>query len=162
MQCELCGAKIRGPSRTVRIEGAELEVCAQCAKYGTEVQKPKKAETRRAVSQPSVKAPVRKRRDVFDFMEGEIVDNYGEKIRNARMARGWTQKDLAMEMKEKELLIKKIEKEDLIPEDDVRVKIEKTLGIRLIDTSEEEEESRRKAKMVPTMGDVISIKKVQK
>ena len=162
MQCELCGAKIRGPSRTVRIEGAELEVCAQCAKYGTEVQKPKKTETRRAVSQPSAKAPVRKRRDVFDFMEGEIVDNYGEKIRNARMAKGWTQKDLAMEMKEKELLIKKIEKEDLIPEDDVRIKIEKTLGIRLIDTSEEEEESRRKAKMVPTMGDVISIKKVQK
>ena len=162
MQCELCGAKIRGPSRTVRIEGAELEVCAQCAKYGTEVQKPKKTETRRVVSQPSVKAPVRKRRDVFDFIEGEIVDNYGEKIRNARMERGWSQKDLAMEMKEKELLIKKIEKEDLIPEDDVRIKIEKTLGIRLIDTSEDEEESRRKAKMVPTMGDVISIKKVQK
>jgi len=162
MQCELCGAKIRGPSRTVRIEGAELEVCAQCAKYGTEVQKPKKTGTRRAVSKPSVKAPVRKRRDVFDFIEGEIVDNYGEKIRNARMERGWTQKDLAMEMKEKELLIKKIEKEDLIPEDDVRIKIEKTLGIRLIDTSEEEEEGRRKSKMVPTMGDVISIKKVQK
>ncbi|MFA7153854.1 MAG: TIGR00270 family protein, partial [Methanoregulaceae archaeon] len=65
-------------------------------------------------------------------------------------------------MKEKELLIKKIEKEDLIPEDDVRIKIEKTLGIRLIDTAEEEEETRRKSKMVPTMGDVISIKKIQK
>ena len=95
-------------------------------------------------------------------MEGEIVENYGAKIRDARMERGWSQKDLAMEMKEKELLIKKIEKEDLIPEDDVRIKIEKTLGIRLIDTAEEEEETRRKSKMVPTMGDVISIKKIQK
>jgi putative transcription factor len=162
MQCELCGAKIRGPSRTVRIEGAELEVCAQCAKYGTEVQKPRKAAPGRAVSAPSARAPARKRRDVFDFMEGEIVENYGVKIRDARMERGWSQKDLAMEMKEKELLIKKIEKEDLIPEDDVRIKIEKTLGIRLIDTAEEEEESRRKSRIVPTMGDVISIKKVRK
>ncbi|HOP67800.1 MAG TPA: multiprotein bridging factor aMBF1 [Methanoregulaceae archaeon] len=162
MQCELCGSTIHGPSRTVRIEGAELEVCAQCAKYGTEVQKPRKAAPGRAVSAPSTRAPARKRRDVFDFMEGEIVENYGAKIRDARMERGWSQKDLAMEMKEKELLIKKIEKEDLIPEDDVRIKIEKTLGIRLIDTAEEEEETRRKSKMVPTMGDVISIKKIQK
>ncbi|HUU74945.1 MAG TPA: multiprotein bridging factor aMBF1 [Methanoregulaceae archaeon] len=162
MQCELCGAKIRGQSRTVRIEGAELEVCAQCAKYGTEVQKPGKPQTRRATTQPSAKPPVRKKRDVFDFIEGEIVDDYGRKIRKARMQRGWTQKDLAMEIKEKELLIKKIEKEDLIPEDDVRVKIEKILDIRLIDIPDEQEEGRRTGKIVPTLGDVISIKKVQK
>ena len=165
MQCELCGAKIQGQPKTVRIEGALLEVCAQCAKYGIEVQIPKKAEGRgkpvagKPVPSPT---PVRRRRDVLDMIEGEIVDDYGNRIRNARMERGWTQKDLAMELKEKELLIKKIEKGDLIPEDDVRIKLERALNIRLIDISEETSEKKKGGKVVPTLGDVISIKKVHK
>jgi len=65
-------------------------------------------------------------------------------------------------MKEKELLVKKIEKGDLIPEDDVRKKLEKTLGIRLIDSPPEEEGRKAPGKVVPTLGDVISIKKVNK
>ncbi|HOH81416.1 MAG TPA: TIGR00270 family protein, partial [Methanoregulaceae archaeon] len=47
MLCEMCGAAIHGPPKTVRIEGAELDVCSQCAKYGTEVQKQKKPEPRK-------------------------------------------------------------------------------------------------------------------
>jgi len=144
MQCEMCGARIQGPPKTVRIEGAELDVCGQCAKYRT------------------VPAPGRKQRDVLDLMEGEIVDDYGERIRKARMGRGWSQKDLAMDLKEKELLIKKIEKQDLIPEEDVRKKLEKALGIRLIDVPEDIVEKKKPGGMVPTLGDVISIKKIQK
>ncbi|MCU0631734.1 MAG: multiprotein bridging factor aMBF1, partial [Methanolinea sp.] len=101
-------------------------------------------------------------RDVFDLIEGEIVEDYGERIRNARMEKGWTQKDLAMQLKEKELLIKKIEKRDLIPEDELRRKLEKALDIRLIDAPAEEEGKRGGGKVVPTLGDVISIKKVHK
>jgi putative transcription factor len=95
-------------------------------------------------------------------MVGEIVDDFGIRIRNARMEKGWTQKDLAMEIKERELLIKKVEKGDLIPEDDLRLKLEKVLGIRLIDVTEEEDAKRKADTLVPTLGDVISIKKVQK
>ncbi|HNB03756.1 MAG TPA: helix-turn-helix domain-containing protein, partial [Methanoregulaceae archaeon] len=101
-------------------------------------------------------------RDVLDMIEGEIVDDYGERIRKARMERGLSQKDLAMELKEKELLIKKIEKGDLIPEDDVRLRLERALSIRLIDTPDISEEKKKPGKVVPTLGDVISIKKVQK
>jgi putative transcription factor len=165
MQCELCGAKIQGPAKTVRIEGALLEVCGPCSRYGTEVQKPQKAGQARAgtPARPgAAPAPVRRRRDVLDLIEGEIVDDYGDRIRKARMERGWSQKDLAMELKEKELLIKKIEKGDLIPEDDVRIKLEKALNIRLIDIPADVEEKKKAGKVVPTLGDVISIKKVQK
>jgi putative transcription factor len=165
MQCELCGAKIQGPAKSVRIEGAVLEVCGPCSRYGTEVPKPQKTGPARAGT-PARKgappAPVRRRRDVLDLIEGEIVDDYGDRIRKARMERGWSQKDLAMELKEKELLIKKIEKGDLIPEDDVRIKLEKALNIRLIDIPAETEEKQKAGKVVPTLGDVISIKKVQK
>jgi putative transcription factor len=105
---------------------------------------------------------VRKKRDMFDMIEGEIVDDYGERVKHARMERGWTQKDLAMELMVRELLIKKIENKDLIPEDDVRQKLEKTLDIRLIDIPEDKEDRQKQAKVVPTLGDVISIKKVKK
>ncbi|MDD1715921.1 MAG: multiprotein bridging factor aMBF1 [Methanolinea sp.] len=162
-KCELCGGKIQGPSRTVRVEGAELIVCGQCAKYGTEVQKPQATRPLRGPGQAPVKTlPVRRQRDVFDFIEGEIVEDYGNRIRNARMEKGWSQKELAMQIKEKELLIKKVEKKDLIPEDDLRRKLEKTLGIRLIDTPSDEETAGKPGKMVPTLGDVISIKKIRK
>jgi putative transcription factor len=165
MQCELCGAKIQGPAKSVRIEGAVLEVCGPCSRYGTEVPKTQKTVPARAGTPPrrgAPPAPVRRRRDVLDLIEGEIVDDYGDRIRKARMERGWSQKDLAMELKEKELLIKKIEKGDLIPEDDVRIKLEKTLGIRLIDVPADIEEKKKAGKVVPTLGDVISIRKIQK
>jgi putative transcription factor len=144
-----------------------LDVCGLCAKYGTEVQKPTKAETARgggpAFSRPvAPTTPVRRRRDVLDLIEGEIVEDYGERIRNARMQRGWSQKELALELKEKELLIKKLEKGDLIPEDDVRLKLERALDIRLIDVPSDIEEKKKAGKVVPTLGDVISIKKVKK
>ena len=163
MQCEMCGARIQGPPKTVRIEGAELDVCGQCAKYGTEVQKQNKPAPRKGGPVVrTVPAPGRKQRDVLDLMEGELVDDYGERIRRARMERGLSQKDLAMDLKEKELLIKKIEKQDLIPEEDVRRKLEKALGIRLIDVPEDMVEKKKAGGMVPTLGDVISIRKIQK
>lgn len=161
--CEMCGARIQGPPKTVRIEGALLEVCGQCAKYGTEVQKPKKTEIRGSqASRRPAPLPIRKQRDILDMMEGEIVEDYGLRIRNARMERGLSQKDLAMELKEKELLIKKIEKGDLIPEDTLRIKLERALQIRLLDIPAEADEKKKTGKVVPTLGDVISIKKVHK
>ncbi|HQK55394.1 MAG TPA: multiprotein bridging factor aMBF1 [Methanolinea sp.] len=163
MQCELCGGKIVGPSKTVRVEGAELVVCANCARYGTEVQMTARAQPRAGTGPRAGRSvPVRRSKDVFDLIEGEIVEDYGERIRAARMERGLSQKDLAMQLKEKELLIKKIEKGDLIPEDEVRRKLEKALGIRLIDSPADDEGKRGGGTVVPTLGDVISIKKVHK
>ncbi len=167
MQCELCGAKAR-VLKNVRIEGANLQVCPQCEHYGVEVAQPRTSQNKISSpgKRPASTAPVtqatRKRRDMFDMIEGEIVDDYGDRIKHARMERGWTQKDLAMELMVRELLIKKIENNDLIPEDDIRQKLEKALDIRLIDIPEDEREKQRQQKMVPTLGDVISIKKVKK
>ncbi|MCQ8893880.1 MAG: multiprotein bridging factor aMBF1 [Methanolinea sp.] len=163
MQCEMCGGRIHGNPKTIRVEGAVLEVCAQCARYGTEVQAPQKPGPRAgAVPRAPVAGTQRRKKDVFDLIEGEIVEDYGERIRNARMERGWSQKELALQLKEKELLIKKIEKGDLIPEDDVRRKLEKALNIRLIDSPDEESAKKTGGKVVPTLGDVISLKKIKK
>jgi putative transcription factor len=63
------------------------------------------------------------------------------------MEKGLSQKDLAMQMKEKEHLVKKIENSELIPEDDVRKKLEKVLEIRLIDAPSDEAEKKVQSKL---------------
>ena len=172
MQCEMCGDTIRGSPKLVRVEGAELQVCSKCEKYGTEVQQRRPSQSAAArpaagSARPSPHAPgipqtAYRKRDLFDYMEGEIAEDYAARIRKARMEKGLSQKDLAMQMKEKEHLIKKIENSELIPEDAVRKKIEKVLEIKLIDASESGEEKKKESKLVPTLGDVTIIRKVKK
>ncbi|MDI6718946.1 MAG: multiprotein bridging factor aMBF1 [Methanomicrobiales archaeon] len=159
MQCELCGADIRGIPKIVQIEGAELRVCIQCAKYGTEIQQKRGGEARGRPTAGASPAPRRHVRDVFDYMEGDIVEDYADRIRKARMSRGWDQKTLALEIKEREILIKKIEKGDLIPEDEVRKKLEKALGIRLIECGGEEGGGKGGGRVSTTLGDLISIRR---
>ena len=50
-------------------------------------------------------------------------------------------------MKEKEHLIRKIENNELIPEEDMRKKLEKALGIRLIDSPVSDEEKKVQANL---------------
>jgi putative transcription factor len=164
MQCELCGATVAGPGKKVRIEGADLQVCMACARYGTEVQQPRTGQRRYAPTAPAARAgapPARRRRDLFDTLVGELVDDYGERIRAARTAKGMTTKDLALATKERELLIKRIEKGELVPEDEVRARIEKALGIRLLDAPEEAivRERKEQQRISTTLGDVLSFKK---
>ncbi len=171
MQCEMCGETIRGTPKLVRVEGAELQVCSRCEKFGTEVQQVRRTDVRatpksgggRPAPVPSGRtAPARHKRDMFDYMEGDIVDDYAVRIRRAREAKGLSQKELAMQMKEKEHLIRKIENSELIPEEDVRKKLEKALDIRLLDTLPTEEEKKAPGKLTPTLGDLTVIRKAKK
>ncbi len=170
MQCEMCGETIRGTPKLVRVEGAELQVCMKCEKFGTEVQQVRRKDIVRpttAVPHPgrTVTAAVpadRRKRDLFDYMEGEIVEDYGARIRQARMEKGLTTKDLALQIKEREHLIKKIENGELTPEEGVRKKLEKVLEIRLIDAPVTEAEKKTQSKLTPTLGDLTIIKKAKK
>ncbi|MDO8871508.1 MAG: multiprotein bridging factor aMBF1 [Methanoregula sp.] len=172
MQCEMCGETIRGAPKLVRVEGAELQVCSKCEKFGTEVQQVRRTDlkipARGATAKPAstaAGAPAQTwhKRDMFDFMGGEVVEDYADRIKHARMEKGLSQKDLAMQMKEKEHLIKKIENAELMPEDDVRKKLEKVLGIRLVDAPvEAEAEKKVQGNLIPTLGDLTIIRKVKK
>lgn len=167
----MCGEAIRGAPKLVRVEGAELLVCSKCEKFGTEVQQVRRTDLRatqkgsaaRPAASPSGgAAQVRYKRDMFDFMEGEIVDDYAARIKHARMEKGLSQKDLAMQMKEKEHLLRKIENSELIPEEGVRKKLEKALEIRLIDAPVTEDEKKVQSKLTPTLGDLTVIRKARK
>jgi len=166
MQCEMCGAESKVPLKRVRIEGAELTVCGSCARYGTELHgaaKSPAAPAGRPTGYTQMNTPQpRRTRDFFDNLGGDLVEDYADRIRTARLKLGLSQKDLALSMMEKELLIKKIEKGELIPEEDVRKKIEKALEIKLLEDSSSDSQDFHQAKMTTTMGDVIKIKKVKK
>ena len=170
MQCEMCGETIRGTAKLVRVEGAELQVCTKCEKFGTEVQqvrrtdlvRPSAAAPRPGRTPTTVVPADRRKRDLFDYMEGEIVEDYAARIRKARMDKGLSSKDLAMQIKEREHLIKKIENSELIPEEDVRKMLEKVLEIRLIDAPVQEAEKKVQSKLTPTLGDLTIIRKAKK
>lgn len=163
MQCELCGVPIQGQSKTIQIEGAELCVCVRCAKHGTEVQQSRrKGAPQKKPGLAVPQAAQRRARDVFDLMEGELADDYADRIRVAREAKEWSTLDLAQAIKEREILVKKIEKGDLIPEDDVRKKLEKALNIRLLDSTEDNTSTGGPGRVTMTVGDVISFKKSRK
>lgn len=173
MQCEMCGETIRGSPKLVRVEGAELQVCSKCEKFGTEVQQVRRTDlVRTAAPRPGAAKGATKgvaaspsayrKKDLFDYMEGDIVEDYAERIRKARMEKGLSQKDLAMQMKEKEHLIQKIENHDLIPEENVRKKLEKLLEIRLVDAPMDEAEKKIQSKLAPTLGDLTIIRKAKK
>jgi putative transcription factor len=168
MQCEMCGETIRGTPKLVRVEGAELQVCMKCEKFGTEVQQVRRTDVARPAAAPSRQGQApppsavpaeRRKRDLFDYMEGEIVDDYAHRIRKARMEKGLSTKELALQIKEREHLIKKIENSELMPEDGVRKKLEKVLEIRLIDTPVTETEKKVPGKLASTLGDLTIIRK---
>jgi putative transcription factor len=173
MQCEMCGETVRGAPKLVRVEGAELQVCSKCEKYGTEVQQVRRTDllkltTRGPAAKPAATAASAAgttwhKRDMFDFMGGEVVEDYAARIKHARMEKGLTQKDLAMIMKEKEHLIKKIENAELIPEENVRKKLEKVLEIMLLDAPAEIDAGKKvPGSLTPTLGDLTIIRKVKK
>jgi len=149
MQCEICGSNIRGKAHRVILEGTELNVCDACAKYGHEVKEVPKATVKGTGRTPAGKVSAgrvpagitfrtgpRRRPDMFDQMTDELLSDYGFAIRRAREARGMSQEELALAIKEKASLLKKLEREDLRPEDSVRKKLERVLGISLTETIE--------------------------
>jgi putative transcription factor len=166
----MCGETIRGVPKIIRVEGAELQVCNRCEKYGTEVQQPRRTDLIRPAARPvfgaknpaSTGIPAQRRKDMFDYMEGDIVEDYADRIKNARAEKGMTQKDLAMQMMERELLVKKIEKGELIPEEAVRKKLEKLLEIKLLDTVTNDTERKTQGKIAQTLGDLTIIRKAKK
>ncbi len=165
-ECEVCGKIIRGKPILVQIGGAKMWVCSNCVKLGTEVQRPgmdaiKKGSSGISSVKPGFRSfsPQKKKsRDVFDMIDGEINEDFSDIIREARMEKGLSQKDLAMQIKEKEGLIKKIEK-GMIPEDSVRKKIEEALSIKLTESSNIDIKTGPRAGIKPTLGDIMKIKK---
>ena len=164
--CELCGAAMTKKGRLVQIEGAKpMRVCDKCAKLGTEVQAPRAPV--QSFGRPTVvtKTPAQgsqqanRKRDMFDFIEGDIVEDYPQQIAAARLAKGFSQKDLAFVLKMQEGDIKKFERGDRAPTEAERKKLEKELDIVLLDAQDDDDKLQKGGVASTTLGDVLQVKR---
>ncbi|HMB44287.1 MAG TPA: multiprotein bridging factor aMBF1 [Candidatus Methanoperedens sp.] len=158
MECEICGTDIKGNPIRVTVEGTILDVCSKCAHYG----KPQDKWTpvsRKMAPTERVIVTHRPKRDAFDKLEDEILPDYAQVIRKARESQGLTIEKLASKMMEKATLIRKIEREELVPEDTVRKKLETTLNIKLTERVSSQDQRGGGFIRGTTLGDVAIIRK---
>jgi len=169
----MCGAETPSP-KTVKVEGAELQVCDECADFGTEVREESGSSTSTKYStssssgsgsgssqssqSSSSQSSNTRRRDMFDEMD-EIAADYDDRIRNARENTEMNQEELAKSIGEKASLIRKLERGDVLPTDDVQQKLESELAISLTESGDEEGEwSSDSAGSGLTLGDMVKRK----
>jgi putative transcription factor len=142
-----------------------MEVCDRCKSFGKEVdRRAPVTHTRRGGSAPVElgQMPVvrRQRRDLFDRMKDELIENYAEAIKNARESRHLTQEELAGKISEKANIIRKVERGELVPEEELVKKLEKALDIKLTEGVEEPQSQQRRGESRGlTLGDLINVRK---
>lgn len=156
MNCEICGREIKGKGFKIVVEGSEVTVCGSCKQYGTE-KKPSVA------SQPGARRVVLKKKKVstkIEFTE-ELVEDFHVIVKREREKRGWSQEQLAKKIQEKESLIKKIENAEITPEPEVVEKLEKLFNIKLREQVPEIKIEKSKS-LVPTLGDIVVVKRKKK
>ncbi|NOZ82933.1 MAG: TIGR00270 family protein [Euryarchaeota archaeon] len=149
MECEVCGGRISGKPHLVMIEGGKVRTCSRCARFGSEVREPKQVHHRRSKRVPRQEP------------ELEPVDDYSERIRRAREARGLSQEELARMVQEKESVIARLEAGRMKPDLETARKLERVLEIELMVEAEGEEWSAQGGGTGGelTIGDIIKIKK---
>jgi len=146
-ECDICGKP--ATTRAI-IEGAKLSVCARCAIYGQEMVAP-------TVRKPFAARPIR---------ELEVVEGYGRLVRQARERTGLSRQDLARKLFIVENVLERIENEHLKPNETIAKKLEKELGIILLEEKKPEGtytapsfSSQKSQGRGLTLADMVEIKK---
>ncbi|KYC49769.1 MAG: transcription factor [Candidatus Methanofastidiosum methylothiophilum] len=163
MICEICGKTIQGKVFNVRVEGANVKVCDKCSRFGTDRQSWSKF-GKGPMSSDGVTLPSKPRiggGSIRPKEEYTLVDDYHLIIKDAREAKGWSQKDLARKMNEKESIIHHIETEGFSLSNELTQKLEKILDIKLKEKSDEgiDISKSKQSLKETTIGDIIKIKK---
>ena len=149
MICDMCGSS--GNMFRAEVEGAILTVCSKCSRFGKVLGIVKQHEEKKIRQNKAEEKP-----ELMNI----IVDGYAEKIRKKREELGLTQKDFAKRINEKESLIHQIESSRFHLDIWLAKKLEKALGINLIEEYEEKHEALQHAKSEGfTLGDFIKAKK---
>ena len=155
INCDLCG-KVDEQLNRALIEGVELTVCSACSKFGkilAPVKRYSSKEQHKMMQRAQPQAPKEEKIDL-------IVENYSELIRKKRESMNLSQKDFASKLNEKESTIHKIETGTFEPSLAFAKKLEKFLGIKLVEEHQEKHEKfKRGREQGYTLGDFIKLKK---
>lgn len=142
MICEMCGTEVEQRTR-VRVEGTVLELCVNCARFGTPVDPPAPVPSAAAVpagpgrttgitARVAPRARRMEERDLYkEIPEMELADDWPKRIRLAREKLTWSPEELGKRLNEKHSLVLKLEAGHFRPPDEMVRKIEHLLKIRL-------------------------------
>ena len=131
MQCELCGRDCTD-CRPAVVDGVRMMLCPGCMRHGEGVREV-------SVSSVDVKKSLLTRirrpkvKDVYEKMDKELVSGWNELIKRARVKKGFSREELGFKIGERTVTIAKIENGDLRPSDKMIEKLEKELGITLVE-----------------------------
>ena len=117
--CQVCGKPAEDEAF---LEGARVWLCGKCLRFGKAVAKPRPVPAAHAAVGPA------------RFGEVGVVDGFGGIIRKAREGRRISLPDLAKKIFVNEKELAKIEREELTPAEGVARKLERELGIKLLQT----------------------------
>jgi putative transcription factor len=164
MRCEVCGREIQGVPNYRIIEGGKLTVCGQCSQFGTQTWDPLRPQARKSPTRRRSAQPSQRRRSDIDSAESlELVKGYGMMIKKSRQRKGLSVEDFARKIREKESVVKKLEKENMNPPMDLVRKIQNALGVSILEEAAKSSGSMLTRPMGPrTLGDLIKIKDATK
>jgi len=155
LTCEICGEREAGA--IVQIEGAKLAACAGCARGGKILYRLDREESHEQVVVKEYRAPMERE---------EITEDCAKILKEKLEKAGIPLEVLAERINEAESYLHSIEKGKLHPTLAVARKLEKELGIKLVQTVMEDvvpmSEKRAGAFKEPTLADVFDFQKKQK
>ena len=141
VSCDICGA----PSNlSAVVEGAAINVCMRCSRYGKVVNEPRQYANR----------PIEIQREI------NLISGYGKVISNARITSGLTLDQLALKLNLREKDLLHFEEEKAKPTEKDCQKIGMFLKIQLIKPTETVQPTapRRTTSRELTLADVVVIK----
>jgi putative transcription factor len=187
--CELCGREMKGPGRSMTIEGALMVLCPECAaRFGYKPEAPTKSSSSRGISvrpswlpsrereappttSPSVtprprpvqllpKPKPRPKRPVT-LDEMILIEDYATVIRSARQKAKISQDELAQKVGERISTLQAIEAGRLKPVEKVIRGLERELGISLLEPIGVAPVAHEhdKSEDGTTLGDVVKVKR---
>jgi putative transcription factor len=152
--CEMCGAEER--LYKSEIEGSIINVCQECSKFGkviSAVAEPKKDRLKKESKKEEQKVQQRN----FIYL---VSPEFAKKVKEKREKLGMNQEDFAKKIAEKESVVQKLETGEIKPSLALARKLERLLGIKLIEFYEEETHGETKVSTEGfTIGDIVKIKK---
>lgn len=128
----MCGKDVPSIRRAL-IEGTTMSVCGNCVKFGVEQAGAATEVTGRSRITASLerRAVRSQARDIYAGDEMELAEDYGERVRKARVARGLSVEDLGKKLNERVNILAKVEAGTYHPDDSLVAKLEKEFGIKL-------------------------------
>lgn len=147
-QCEMCGRE--ADLFIVMIEGAQMRVCKEDAKFGKILAM--------APKPLSKKEEIKQSKPEKEILEIVVAD-FSKRIKDSRERLKLSQEELGKKVAEKESVIQHLETNHMRPSLELARKLEKFFKIVLIETVEEVHGASKAAKSdTLTLGDLIKIK----